>query len=172
MLENNPPLLGFCAYSGTGKTTLLTRLIPILRAKNLRIGIIKHAHHHFEIDHPGKDSYELRKSGAQEVLVSSKTRWVVIHENYEEKECNLNELIEKINPDNVDIIIVEGFKNEKFPKIEIYRKGISKTKLHERDNNIIAVATDKPSIIDTKINILNLNNPDQISEFIIDLITN
>jgi len=170
-MKNNK-IIGFAGYSGVGKTTILTQVIKILSAKGYKISVIKHAHHNFDIDKPGKDSYELRKSGAQEVLVSSKTRWVVIHENYEEKECNLNELIEKINPDNVDIIIVEGFKNEKFPKIEIYRKGISKTKLHERDNNIIAVATDKPSIIDTKINILNLNNPDQISEFIIDLITN
>ena len=170
-MKNNK-IIGFAGYSGVGKTTILTQVIKILSAKGYKISVIKHAHHNIDIDKPGKDSYELRKSGAQEVLVSSKTRWVVIHENYEEKECNLNELIEKINPDNVDIIIVEGFKNEKFPKIEIYRKGISKTKLHERDNNIIAVATDKPSIIDTKINILNLNNPDQISEFIIDLITN
>tara|TARA_B100000686_G_C16763306_1_gene960152 strand:- start:1196 stop:1708 length:513 start_codon:yes stop_codon:yes gene_type:complete len=165
-------IIGFAGYSGVGKTTILTQVIKILSAKGYKISVIKHAHHNFDIDKPGKDSYELRKSGAKEVLVSSKTRWVVIHENYEEKECNLNELIEKINPDNVDVIIVEGFKNEKFPKIEIYRKGISKTKLHERDNNIIAVATDKPSILNTKINILNLNNPDQISEFIIDLITN
>ena len=75
MFENNPPLVGFCAYSGTGKTTLLTRLIPILRGKNLRIGIIKHAHHQFDIDHPGKDSYELRKAGASEIMIASSKRW-------------------------------------------------------------------------------------------------
>tara|TARA_B100000287_G_C20652052_1_gene787252 strand:- start:522 stop:1034 length:513 start_codon:yes stop_codon:yes gene_type:complete len=168
-MKNNK-IIGFAGYSGVGKTTILTEVIKILSAKGLKIAVIKHAHHNFDVDKPGKDSYELRKSGAKEVLVSSKNRWALIYENYEEKESILSELIEKINPDKVDIIIVEGFKNEKFPKIEIYRKGISKTKLHEHDNNIIGVATDNPSSLSTKINVLNLNNPDQISEFIIDLI--
>lgn len=161
------PVIGFAAYSGTGKTTLLTRLLPLLRQKGLRVAVIKHAHHQFDIDQPGKDSYELRKAGASPVLISSNQRMALMMDYEETKEPDLDELINYINPDKVDLVLVEGFKHWPIAKIELHRPITEKPLLFPDDRNIIAIAHD--AVIEQVINIpqLDLNNPDEIAEFIL-----
>ena len=107
MIQQIPPLLGFCAYSGTGKTTLLTKLIPVLRDSGLKIGLVKHAHHLFDIDQPGKDSYELRKAGACEMMVASTKRWALVHESPErKKKHSLEELLPHLSLKELDLVLV------------------------------------------------------------------
>ena len=167
MFENNPPLIGFCAYSGTGKTTLLTRLIPILRAKNFKIGIIKHAHHQFDIDHPGKDSYELRKAGASEIMIASSKRWALVHESDKKREDpSLEEVLNHLSLKELDIILVEGFKHEPVVKIELNRPSLGNPFLYPNDSSIIAIAMDEKPIKKIRLPILDLNNENQIAEFI------
>lgn len=166
------PVLGFAAYSGTGKTTLLTRLIPLLKKRNIRLGIIKHAHHNFDIDHPGKDSYELRKSGADHMLIASRKRWALMVENeYDNEDPSLRFLIGKIDSPDLDLILVEGFKHEHFPKIELRRAELNKDLLFPQDNSIIALATDapvNPAENLRKIDQLDINDPEQIATYICD----
>jgi len=161
------PLLGFAAFSGTGKTTLLLKLLPLLKAKNLRVAVIKHAHHKFDVDKPGKDSYELRKAGATPMLISSSRRIAIMIDKEEEKEPDLEDLLTYINPEKVDLVLVEGFKQWPFPKIELHRQSTGKPLLFPEDNNIIAIAHDE--IIKSKPDIpaLDINNPEQIAEFIL-----
>jgi molybdopterin-guanine dinucleotide biosynthesis protein B len=166
------PLLGFCAYgSGSGKTTLLTRLIPLLTDHGLRISVIKHAHHSFDIDHPGKDSYRLREAGAVQMLLGSRHRWALMTElartrNYDDQaEPGLAQLLPQIDTTLADLILVEGFKNEAIPKIEVYRPALNNPLLAEHDPHIIAVASDGP--VATPLLILDLNNPIEIAEFIL-----
>lgn len=141
----HPPVLGFVAYSGTGKTTLLERLIPELRARGLRLAVIKHAHHDFDIDHPGKDSHRLRQAGAGAVLVASRRRWALIHENDDERpEPRLAELLAHIDPARVDLVLVEGFKHERYAKVELWRAELGKPFLWPDDDTIVAVASDVP----------------------------
>ena len=167
MKLKRPPLLGFCAYSGTGKTTLLSILIPILRKKGLRVGIIKHAHHQFEIDHPGKDSYELRKSGAEEILISSSKRWALVHESNDNKqEPSLEKLLKKLSLNELDLILVEGFKHEQLPKIELNRPILGHPFLYPNDSSIIAIAMDKRPTRKIQLPVLDLNNGVQIVKFI------
>ena len=167
----NTPVIGFCAYSGTGKTTLLTSLLPLLKARGIRVGIIKHAHHSFDTDQPGKDSYELRKSGAKQMLVSSSKRWALITELFhKENEASLQELLTYLHRSSLDLVLVEGFKHEAFPKIELYRSRLGKTAMYPEDKNIIAFATDAAPPGDIQIPVLNLNSPEQICNFIIDKI--
>ena len=169
--ECNIPLLGFCAYgSGIGKTTLLTRLIPLLASQGLRISVIKHAHHSFDIDHPGKDSFRLREAGAVQTLLGSRHRWALMTElsriqDATEAEPTLTQLLPHIDCSLVDLIVVEGFKNELIPKIEIYRPVINKPLLADSDNNIIAVASD--GHVEIHVPVLDLNNPAQIADFIL-----
>lgn len=166
-MRRDPPLLGFAAYSGTGKTELLTRLIPLLTAHGLRVGALKHAHHDFDVDQPGKDSYRLRKAGAQEVLVSSSRRHVLIRELEEgEKEPGLGQLLEKLCRDNLDLVLVEGFKREAFPKIELHRPSLGHPYLYPDDSNIIALATDAEVAEGCPLPHLDLNQPQEIVEFI------
>ena len=167
MLKKFPPLLGFCAYSGTGKTTLLTRLIPVLNKNGLKIGLIKHAHHHFDVDHPGKDSYELRKAGACEMLVASAKRWALIHESPERKDDpSLDELLLHLSLNELDLVLVEGFKHEPLDKIELHRPSLGKPLLYPNDQNIIALATDVPSSKQIQLPVLDLNDIDEIADFI------
>lgn len=162
------PILGFVAPSGTGKTTLLKTLISLLKAKGVRLAVIKHSHHDFEIDKPGKDSYELRMSGADQMLIASKHRWALISENAnKDKEADLNILLEQLNQKQLDLILVEGFKFEQFPKIELFRAAHNKTPLAATDDDIIAVATDTQCDIDGKIPQLDLNNTEEILQFIL-----
>jgi len=133
-------LFGIAGWSGSGKTTLMTRLIPELRRRDLSVATIKHAHHSFDIDQPGKDSYRHREAGAQEVLISSSRRWVVIHEHAAEEEPSLAELIEKLSP--ADIVLVEGWKRAPYPKLEVFRPAVGKPPLWPDDPSVVAVASD------------------------------
>ncbi len=167
------PLLGFVAYSGTGKTTLLEKLIPELTAKDVRIGLIKHAHHDFDIDIPGKDSYRLRKAGAQQVLVASNARQALIIENQDlEKEPDLTQSINSLQTEQLDLILVEGFKHAAYPKIEINRSSHPQPFMYPDDPNIIALISDVNIEQPQNITLLTLNNLHHISEFILSYITN
>jgi molybdopterin-guanine dinucleotide biosynthesis protein B len=159
------PILGFAAASGTGKTTLLTHLLPLLKQANLRVGLIKHSHHDFDIDHVGKDSFELRKAGATPVAIVSKYRRAVIEEFENPLEPHLIDQIALFNPEKTDLILVEGFRSEAFAKIELHRAELKKPLLCSNDAQIIAVATD--TILDTHLPQLNLNNSAEIADFIL-----
>lgn len=164
-LKFNKPVLGFAAYSGTGKTTLLVKLLPLLKQKGLRIAMIKHAHHDFDIDTPGKDSYELRKAGAQQMLVASSQRWALMTESESNTDPQLEDLVNKLDLSEIDLVLVEGFRHVPFDKIELHRPSQGKDKIFESDDNIIAVATDEQ--IDTSgLPLLDINNIDMLAEFI------
>jgi molybdopterin-guanine dinucleotide biosynthesis protein B len=159
------PVLGFAACSGTGKTTLLKKLIPLLRAQGLRIAVIKHSHHDFEIDTPGKDSYELRKAGAEQMLIASPYRTAVICESIQAVEPQLNDLVARLELDSIDLVLVEGFRHEAFPKLELYRVELGKPYLYQMDSSIIAVLTDTPLEV-LEIPQLDINNPPEIAQYI------
>lgn len=161
------PVLGFCAFSGTGKTTLLTQLLPLLRAQGLRIGVVKHAHHNFDMDHPGKDSHSLRQSGASQIVVASVRRIASIEElpQASHEPC-LADALARINAGSVDLVLAEGFKNEAFPKIELHRPSLGKPLLCRQDGNIIAVASDVPLELPGQMLALDLNAVDGIAAFI------
>ncbi len=170
MNEADPqvPLLGFAAWSGTGKTTLLEKIIPLLRRRGLRLAIIKHAHHDFDIDHEGKDSYRLRKAGANQTLVASRRRWALITEQEEEKsEPELSSLLTRLDHQQLDLILVEGFKHEAFPRIELHRPSLGKPLLFPDDENIVALATEQSAEIICSLPRLDINEPDQIVDFIL-----
>ena len=147
-------VIGLAGWSGAGKTTLLTRVIPHLRKEGLRVSVIKHAHHSFDVDVPGKDSYVHRQSGAEEVLVSSARRWALMHELRGASEPRLRELIAKMSP--VDLVIVEGFKSEPHRKIEVYRKANGKAPLFTDDPAIAGIATD--ATIETMLPVAHLDD--------------
>jgi len=160
------PILGFVAWSGTGKTTLLLKLVPILTARGVRIGLVKHAHHNFEIDYPGKDSYELRKAGAAQVLATSRERWALMVERVSEHDPRLDEALLELDQGVLDLILVEGFKDECYPKIELHRPSQRRPAMFQSDANIIAVASDDPSVYDTALPVLDLNDPELIADFV------
>ncbi|HTT08546.1 MAG TPA: molybdopterin-guanine dinucleotide biosynthesis protein B [Gammaproteobacteria bacterium] len=161
------PLLGFAAWSGAGKTTLLKALLPLLRAQNLSIAMIKHAHHEFDIDVPGKDSYELRKAGANQMLVCSSRRWALMVEAATEREPKLADMLRHLPRENADLILVEGLKNEPMDKIEIHRPALNKPLLCADDPHIIAVASDTPLTLPRGLPLLPLNEPAVIADFIL-----
>ena len=168
MIEFPLPLVGFSAYSGTGKTTLLTKLLPVLRANGLRVGVLKHAHHDFDIDHPGKDSYKLRKAGGAQMVIASSKRVALIKEREtSDKEPDLSEALAILDPTALDLVLVEGFKREPFPKIELHRPSLGKPLLFTNDKNIIAIAVDTPlNDMDINIPCLDINNIEAIAQFI------
>lgn len=167
------PVLGFVAPSGTGKTTLLSKLIPLLRARDLRVGVIKHSHHNIDIDKPGKDTYILRQAGAKQMLIASRQRWALMVENEtQEDEVNLNEIIQHLDQTQLDLILVEGFKHSNFQKIELYRSALYRSNkgrqpLFLSDTNIIAVASDTHIEEAENIDVLDLNNVDEILQYVI-----
>ena len=169
-IEFPKPVLGFAAYSGTGKTTLLVKLLPVLREKGLRIAMIKHAHHKFDVDKPGKDSYELRKAGASPMLITSSRRIAIMIDKEEESDPDLQDLLGYINPDKVDLVLVEGFKQWPLPKIELHRPSVGKPLIFPDDNNIIAIAHDETLNIEPTIPVLDINNVEQIAEFVLNYI--
>src|SRR5437667_7995384 len=132
-------IIGLAGWSGSGKTTLLAKVIPRLVVRGLKVSTLKHAHHGFDVDQPGKDSHTHRAAGATEVLVSSANRWALMHELRGEDEMTLDTLLEKLSP--VDLVLVEGFKREAHPKLEVYRASVGKPPLHPGDPNIVAVAS-------------------------------
>jgi len=133
-------VLGIAGYSGAGKTTLLEKLIPLLRADGVRVSLIKHAHHGFDVDQPGKDSWRHRQAGAGEVLVASDVRWALMHENASAREPQLQDLLSRLSP--CDLVLVEGWKRDPIPKIEVHRADNGKPWLYPDDDNILAVASD------------------------------
>jgi len=133
-------VIGLAGWSGAGKTTLLTRLIPEFNRRGVRVSTIKHAHHAFDLDTPGKDSWAHRQAGASEVLISSAKRWALLHELRDEPEAALPELLARLSP--VDLVIVEGFKRDPHAKLEIYRAANGKPPLHPDDPSIVAIASD------------------------------
>lgn len=167
MFDINIPMLGFVAYSGTGKTTLLKKLIPLLKEKNIRIGMIKHAHHDFDIDIPGKDSYELRKAGADQMLVASKQRWALMVETPGQDEPQLSELLKQLDTSKLDLVLIEGFKHVDYPKIECFRPSEGHELMCIEDTSIIALATDSTVLYEVEnIPQLDLNKPEDIVTFI------
>jgi molybdopterin-guanine dinucleotide biosynthesis adapter protein len=133
-------VIGLAGWRGAGKTTLLRRLIPMLTSRGLQVSTLKHAHHSFDVDQPGKDSWEHREAGATEVLVASSARWALMHELRSDEEPSLSVLLSHMSP--VDLVLVEGFKREAHPKIEVHRAGNAKPLLHPDDPSIVAIASD------------------------------
>ncbi len=163
-------MVGFAAYSGAGKTTLLTRVVALLTGRGLRVGMIKHAHHSFDIDQPGKDSYELRRAGASQILVASARREALIIEKPEACEPDLGRLIARLDQDSLDLILVEGFKNVPFPKIEVFRATVGKPAIYPGDDTVIAIATDGELPIHSDLPVLDINNPESVAAFVHDYI--
>lgn len=160
------PLLAFAASSGTGKTTLLKRVIPLLNERGIRPGLIKHTHHDMDVDKPGKDSYELRKAGAAQTIVASQKRWALMTETPDENQLDLYYLASRMDESSLDVILVEGFKHESVPKILLYREG---TSLNAGDlaidSHVIAIASDVN--LRTLLPILDINHPEQVADFIV-----
>ena len=160
------PLLAIAAWSGTGKTTLLKKLIPALCSRGIRPGLIKHTHHDMDIDKPGKDSYELRKAGAAQTLVASSQRWALMTETPDEQPLDLFYLVSRMDVTRLDLVLVEGFKHEAVPKILLWRQdcghGLQELRL---DEHVIAVASDLP--VTLSVPVLDLNDIEQIATFIL-----
>lgn len=168
-IHSPTPLLGFVAYSGTGKTTLLEKLIPQLKTAGLHIALIKHAHHDFDIDIPGKDSYRLRKAGAEQMMVASRQRWALVTElDKEQSEPCLQELLQHLDHEKLDLILVEGFKHEGFAKIELHRPALGKGLLFPEDDTIIALASDDAGAAPCPIPQLDINQPAIIARFVLE----
>jgi molybdopterin-guanine dinucleotide biosynthesis protein B len=155
---------GFAGWSGSGKTTLIEKLIPLLVKRGLRVSLIKHAHHTFDVDVPGKDSYRHRQAGASEVLVTSSRRWVLMHELRGGREPSFEDQMKHLSP--CDLLIVEGFKFAPIPKLEVWRAETGEGLLHPKDPHIVAVASDVK--VETRLPLLDLNDPAKIAAFIVD----
>jgi molybdopterin-guanine dinucleotide biosynthesis protein B len=156
-------IFGFAGWSGSGKTTLIEKLIPLFVQRGLKVSLIKHAHHTFDVDQPGKDSHRHRHAGCTEVLVSSSRRWALVHELRGAQEPGFAELIERLSP--CDLVLVEGFKRERLPKLEVWRAATGEALLHPADKNIVALATDGK--IDTKLPHFDLNDAPEIAGFVL-----
>lgn len=158
------PLLAIAAYSGTGKTTLLTQLIPLLKASGIRVGMIKHTHHEMDIDTPGKDSYRLRKAGADQTLVASAKRWALMTETPDQSEPDLAWLASRMDHSELDLVLVEGFRHEKIPKIVLYRQDSGHNMADLIDDDTLAIASDV--LLNVPCLQLDLNHPPTIAVFI------
>jgi molybdopterin-guanine dinucleotide biosynthesis adapter protein len=157
-------VFGLAGWSGSGKTTLLTRLLPDLIGRGLSVSTVKHAHHDFDIDQPGKDSWRHRKEGATEVMVASSLRWALMHEHRGAREPGLDELMRHMTP--VDLLLVEGFKSEDFPKLEVYRALVGKPLLYPEQKSIVAVASDQ-KVPGCKLPQFHIDDIDAIARFIL-----
>jgi molybdopterin-guanine dinucleotide biosynthesis protein MobB len=154
-------MIGLAGWSGSGKTTLVTKVLPVLIGRGLKVSTLKHAHHGFDLDQPGKDSFMHRAAGASEVIISSAKRWAVLHELREEPEWNMPALLQKITP--VDLVLVEGYKRESFPKVEIYRAANGKPLLHGEDRFIVAIASDTP-LPNVLLPVIDLNDIEAVAD--------
>jgi molybdopterin-guanine dinucleotide biosynthesis protein B len=159
-------VLGIAGYSGSGKTTLIEKLVPILVKGGLRVSLVKHAHHQFEVDQPGKDSFRHRQAGCTEVLVSSSRRWALMHELRGDAEPTLDELVARFSA--CDLVLVEGYKHDPIPRIEVHRVGGDRPLLFPRDPYVIAVATDEP--LDTPLPQFGLDDAPAVARFIADFV--
>ena len=156
-------IFGFAGWSGSGKTTLIEKLIPRFAGAGLRVSLIKHAHHTFDVDQPGKDSYRHRHAGASEVLVTSSRRWVLMHELRGAHEPSFEEQIGRLSP--CDLVLVEGFKHAPIPKLEVWRAGPGEALLHPNDPHIVAVASDAK--VETRLPLLDLNDDAAVARFVL-----
>ena len=153
-------IIGLAGWSGSGKTTLITRVIPLLVRRGLKVATVKHAHHEFDTDQPGKDSWLHREAGACEVAIVSSRRWAIMHELGEEPEPALGDMLAKLSP--ADLVIVEGFKRHRHPKLEVYRAVVGKPLLHPDDDCIVAIATDAP-LQDAPLPVIMLDDVETIA---------
>ncbi|MBW6391180.1 molybdopterin-guanine dinucleotide biosynthesis protein B [Billgrantia antri] len=160
------PLLGIAAWSGTGKTTLLERLLPRLTARGLRVAVIKHAHHGFDVDQPGKDSHRLRQAGAAPMLVASRARWAMMMETPGQEEADLAQLIETVRGQRPDLVLVEGFKAWPLPKLELYREELGKMLRVAEDPWVKAVASQPPVSVPEGVDWLDLDDLEAIAEWV------
>jgi molybdopterin-guanine dinucleotide biosynthesis protein B len=156
-------VLGLVGWSGSGKTTLITRLIPLFLSRGVRVATLKHAHHAFDVDQPGKDSYEHRKAGACEVIVSSARRWVQMHEVGDGAEATLAQLLARVSA--CDLILIEGFKTERHSKMEVFRLATGKTPLHPQDRHIVAIASDQ-ALPSAGVPVVDLNHLAAVADLI------
>jgi molybdopterin-guanine dinucleotide biosynthesis protein B len=159
-------IFGLAGWSGSGKTTLAARLLPELIGRGLSVSTMKHAHHDFDIDKPGKDSYVHRAAGATEVLVTSTNRWALMHENHGAPEPSMETLIRRMSP--VDLLLIEGFKAYAHDKLEVHRPSLGKPLLAREDPRVVAVATDEPAKVDVPVPIFDLDDIAAIAGFIVD----
>jgi len=157
-------IIGLAGWSGSGKTTLITKLIPRLIARGVLVSTLKHAHHGFDLDQPGKDSFFHRTAGATEVIISSAKRWAILHELREEPEWNLRSLVAKMSP--VELVLVEGFKRDAFPKLEIHRAANNKPLIHPEDPHIVAIASDI-ALPQAKVPVIDLNDIETIADLLL-----
>jgi molybdopterin-guanine dinucleotide biosynthesis protein B len=157
-------IIGLAGWSGSGKTTLITKLIPCLIGRGLRVSTLKHAHHGFDLDQPGKDSFMHRVAGATEVIVSSARRFAILHELRDEPEWNLGALVAKMSA--VDLVMVEGFKRDAFPKIEIHRAENGKPLIHPDDPHIVAIASDTP-LPQVTVPVVDLDDIEAITDLVL-----
>jgi molybdopterin-guanine dinucleotide biosynthesis protein B len=157
-------IFGFAGWSGSGKTTLIEQVIPRFVRAGLKVSLIKHAHHRFDVDHPGKDSYRVREAGCSEVLVTSGQRWALMHEMRGEGEGTLEDQIARMSP--CDLLLIEGYKYYPLPKLEIHRAANAKPLLYPEDEHIVALATDVP--VQSALPQFDLEDYDAISDFVLD----
>jgi molybdopterin-guanine dinucleotide biosynthesis adapter protein len=158
-------LFGFAGWSGSGKTTLIERLVPRLIARGLTVSLVKHAHHSFDVDQPGKDSWRHRQAGCTEVLVTSAMRWALVHELRGAPELTLDEAIGRMTP--CDLLLVEGFKGAPVPKLEIWRESLGEPLLFTGDPHIRAIATDDPGRFAGRLTAFALDDLDAIATFVL-----
>jgi molybdopterin-guanine dinucleotide biosynthesis protein MobB len=172
----NTACIGFIAKSGTGKTSLLEKIIRQFYSMGIRVAVVKHTHHDFEIDTPGKDSYKLRHAGAQQTLITGPNRWALINENnaraetdtpLADSEVMLHKAIQQLAHNELDCVLIEGSKGVNYPKIELHRSELQQTYLFPSDNSIVAIATNNPSLPDCSLPILDINDTYNVCQFII-----
>ena len=163
MTANHARVLGIAGWSGSGKTTLIVKLIPLLVARGVRVATLKHAHHNFDVDQPGKDSYEHRHAGAIEVIICSSRRWAQMHELGTAPEPTLGQLLQRVSP--CDLILVEGFKTERHSKLEVFREATGHDPLYPQDPHIVAVASDR-SVANAAIPVVDLNDVAAVADLV------
>jgi len=156
-------VFGFAGFSGSGKTTLIEQLIPEFRSQGLVVSLVKHAHHEFDVDRPGKDSYRHRAAGCQEVMITSGVRWALMHELRGAPELTAGQAVRQLSP--CDLVLIEGFKSYPIPKLEVFRPSVGKALLHPYDTHIVAVASDQP--LETPLPVLHLSDVPAIAAFIL-----
>lgn len=171
MNNRKQQVMGIMGRSGSGKTTLLSDLIPVLIKMGVTVSTIKHTHHDFDVDQPGKDSYRHREAGAREVLLTSSKRWALLHESHDECEPDMKDMIGRMSP--VDVILIEGFKRHDFPKIEVYRPSLGKPLISKKDHSVIAIATDERDNLEISglnLDVLDLGNTRAIAMYIVNIL--
>ena len=156
-------IIGLAGWSGSGKTMLITRVVPVLVGRGLKVATVKHAHHAFDLDQPGKDSWLHRHAGASEVAVVSSRRWALVHELRGEPEPPLAEILEKLSP--VDVVIIEGFKRHAHPKLEVFRAAVGKPVLYPDDDCVVAIASDGP-LPQAPLPVVDLDDTERIADIL------